>query len=171
MQPVSYQAVASRLQGDPVARWSKWHSVAVILDTGRQSLIPWEDGVYRFRIRPEHATCGGEIVYIGRGGCVGSKRTSAILSRVGAFIMSAMGFWAAHSGGNRFHSQHEAREHDFSARDLEVSWRVDADSKCAEAEALMEFGRLPRFNSQKGRTCRRDACARALKLWNDHGLW
>lgn len=153
------------------AAWSEWESVAGILDAGHQSNFPWEPGVYRFRTQPDHGEAAGEIVYIGRGGKEGGTDNSALVSRIGTFIASAMGFQAPHSGGNRFHTEREAGAHGLTVRDLEVSFRVDPDSTCAEAEAIVAAGALPRFNRQAARTCRRDECPRAAILRDKHEVW
>ena len=152
--------------------WSPWWRLDGILDAGQNHTgIPWEPGVYRFRVVSDHASRGSELVYVGRGGREGSKGTSMIVSRVGTFMAAAMGFETSHSGGLRLYRTLQAKQHDLTVRDLEVSWVVDLDSICAEAEVLASLRVKPVFNAQKARTCRPDTCARASALWNGHELW
>jgi hypothetical protein len=50
-------------------------------------------------------------------------------------------------------------------RDLEVSWALDDDPMCREAEELKRFGKeKPVFNTDEPQTCEREDCARRRKL-------
>jgi hypothetical protein len=157
-------------------QWSDWVPVAHWLDTGwNEPAAPWAKGVYRFRVKPGHPERGGEVVYLGRGGAHVDKDTSTICTRVAAFITACMGFWAGHSGGARFFKQ-SARgdaepKHSLCVRDLEVSWAVDDDPECREAEEQAGRPALPRFNAQWPRSCRHVDCTRACNLWENHQVW
>lgn len=151
-------------------KWSEWKAVAKVLDTGWETGVPWEVGVYRFRVRADHEKHPGEVVYVGRGGFEVSKGTSTICSRVGTFIAAAMGFWTAHSGGNTFRNEKDMGTHSLNVRDLEVSWRLDPDSKCAEVEEYMSYKSMPLFNRRKPHTCGRESCTRATKLRNEYDI-
>jgi hypothetical protein len=89
--------------------------------------------------------------------------------RVALFMTAAMGFFNMHSGGERFFEQAvqgngESPVHNLSVRDLEVSWAVDDDPECREAEEMMGLETRPVFNKQAGRCCKRSGCPRAEKL-------
>jgi hypothetical protein len=157
-------------------QWSDWVPVAHWLDTGwNEPAVPWAKGVYRFRVKPGHPERGGDVVYVGRGGAHADKDTSTICTRVASFITAGMGFWSGHSGGVRFFNYWEpgaeAPKHSLCVRDLEVSWATDDDPMCREAEELARLPALPLGNAQWARTCRRDGCARAYALWENHQMW
>src|SRR5713226_1678722 len=143
-----------------IKKWSQWFAVSHWLDHGwNNPSLPWEKGVYRFRIRPAHRKHGGEIVYIGRAGehTKDKELTSAICSRVATFITAGMGFWTAHSGGNRFFARSingskEPPVHELSVRDLEVSYVIDDDPVCRENEELQKLSSFPAFNKRPPRT-------------------
>lgn len=51
---------------EPIS-WSPWHRVADVLTTGwNVHDVPWKIGVYRFRVRPDHASRPSEVVYVDR---------------------------------------------------------------------------------------------------------
>jgi hypothetical protein len=160
-----------------MSKWSKWVAVTHWLDNGwNDPEVPWAEGVYRFRVRPGHSERGGEVVYIGRAGKNAGTDTSGICDRVASFITAGMGFWTRHRGGNRFYEKagtgdDEASGHRLSVRDLEVSWAVDDDPVCREAEEMLSLPRRPVFNKQAPRTCRCDDCSRAVKLWDTYRRW
>lgn len=157
--------------------WSEWLAVAHWLDHGwNHPPIPWAKGVYKFRVRPDHPARGGHVVYVGRGGSHSGKETTTICSRVGSFITAAMGFWTFHSGGETFFKRsvqggQETPTHDLGVRELEVAWAEDDDPICREAEELAQFKSPPLFNKQRSRSCRREDCQRAMKLWSGCEVW
>ncbi len=85
-----------------------------------------------------------------------------------------MGFWSLHSGGERFYktaandaADTDPARHHWSVHDLEVSWAVDDDPECREAEELARLHpKHPVFNHQDARPCEREDCDRAVKLRN-----
>jgi hypothetical protein len=164
--------------------WSEWVKVTGWLASGwnMNPEAPSKKGVYRFRVRTDLPR-GGEVVYIGRAGKKGEKTGYTICARLANFITAAMGFWSLHSGGENFYCEaadgpNDNREdrHHLSVHDLEVSWAIDDDPECREADGIEQermklSGKLPRFNRRKPRTCRDEKCERAAKLWQDHQLW
>lgn len=158
-------------------RWSQWVSIAHWLDFGwNDPAVPYDKGVYRFRVNLAHPERGGEVVYIGRAGSHVGKGTSPLCARIPAFIAAAMGFGIWHAGGETFfkraaHGERESPVHHLSVRDLEVSWTVDSDPICRECEEMCCLPGLPAFNKAGGRTCQRDRCSRALGIWKLHKKW
>jgi hypothetical protein len=153
--------------------WSEWVPVADWLDRGWNfdPMAPYDKGVYRFRVKAGHRERSKEVVYIGRAGSHDSgKNTPGVCARIGSFITAAMGFWTFHLGGEKFYktAADDAKKiagHQLSARDLEVSWALDDDPKCREAEELKCFGKeKPAFNTDDPQTCEREDCARRRKL-------
>ncbi|HLN30883.1 MAG TPA: hypothetical protein VK395_24295 [Gemmataceae bacterium] len=158
--------------------WSEWARVADWLERGWNASpeAPYDKGVYRFRINLAHPERAGEVVYIGRAGKQGDRKGIGICARLASFITAAMGFWTLHSGGERFYKElaDEAKGiagGGLSVRDLEVSWATDDDPECREAEELTRLSERPRCNKQGPKTCKRENCERAGKLWEDHKLW
>jgi hypothetical protein len=158
--------------------WSEWVKVADWLNSGWNAgpEAPYDKGVYRFRISLAHPRRAGEVLYIGRAGKQGEKKALGICARLASFITAAMGFWSLHWGGENFYklAGDEAKAiagHGLSVRDLEVSWAVDDDPESREAEELRRLPELPSFNKRGPRTCKRDSCKRAGKLWEDHKIW
>jgi hypothetical protein len=158
--------------------WSDWVRVASWFENGWNAspVAPYDKGIYRFRVNLDHPRRAGEVVYLGRAGTYGEKKNNVICARLMNFITSAMGFWTLHSGGERFYGQSAdepkgINEHNLSMRDLEVSWAIDDDPECREAEEMRQLAEIPAFNKRGPRTCRRDDCKRAGKLWKHHKLW
>ena len=156
--------------------WSEWAKVAYWLDSGWNFSpeAPCDKGVYRFRISPAHPKRAGEVVYIGRDGKSGEKKALGVCARLASFITAAMGFWTLHSGGERFYKlagDEAGGGHGLSVRDLEVSWAVDDDPQCREAEERRRLPGLPAFMKLEPKTCKRDNCERASKLWEAHKIW
>jgi hypothetical protein len=158
--------------------WSDWVKVANWLNSGWNAgpEAPYDKGVYRFRVGAVHPNRSGEVVYIGRAGKHGDKETPGICARLASFITAAMGFWTLHSGGETFYKlaadpAKGIAGHELSVRDLEVSWAVDDDPECREAEELKRLLELPVFNKKDPQTCGRETCKRARRLRTDHELW
>lgn len=152
--------------------WSEWVSVANWLNKGWNidPKVPYEKGVYRFRVKLSHPERAGEIVYIGRAGKHGKKKGYAICPRLANFITAAMGFWTLHSGGEKFYKtaaddDMNVAGHRLSVFDLETSWALDDDPECREVEELKRFGEeKPVFNTDEPRTCNREDCPRRRNL-------
>jgi hypothetical protein len=166
-----------RAGGHVGEEWSDWLAVACWLDHGwNLPGIPWVKGVYRFRVQPNNPGMGGEVIYLGRGSSHSGKDSTSICSRVGSFITAAMGFWTYHSGGETFFTRsalggNKEPVHHLSVRDLEVSWAADEDPICREAEELVALQRPPIFNQRPTRSCRREECMRAKRLWEVCKVW
>jgi hypothetical protein len=154
-----------QLRRDMAGEWSEWVNVSDWLNSGWNAgpEAPWAKGVYRFRV-----TAGspreGEVTYIGRAGRYGERINNAICARLASFITAAMGFWSPHAGGETFYRSSGDEGHGLSVRDLEVSWAVDDDPECREAEELLRLPKLPMCNKEAGRTCKREECDRAKKI-------
>ena len=150
------------------SEWSEWVPVANWLKKGwnMDPKAPCEKGVYRFRVVLSHPERAGEVVYIGRAGEQGKRLSyGGICARLANFITAAMGFWT-HSGGEKFYRTAADDElnivgHNLRVFDLEVSWAIDDDPECREAEELKRFGKeKPVFNTDEPRTCKREDCPR-----------
>src|SRR5258708_5323747 len=143
-----------------MGKWSRWVAVADLFQSGWNPGIPIDKfGVYRFRVSPMHSDRAGEGVYLGRAGSHDSNADTAmaLCMRVERFITSCMGFWSVHGGGETFFKQaHHGLQHlpvhQLSVRDLDVSWAVDEDPMCREAEELFKLPCLPVFNKKPPRT-------------------